>query len=76
MDDLSQRPDFGPEEPLPYEVPDSWRQPWPYGLLRGQPLYLITTMSLHSLLKWAQEHDMCADLVPIMQEILESRAGE
>ena len=75
-DDLSKRPQFPEDELLPWQVPESWRQVWPYGLLRGVPLYAISTMSLHSLVKWAQSNSMVPELVPIMLDILESRGGE
>ena len=76
-DELSQRPDFGPPETLPWEpIPDSWRTPWPWGNDRGQPLWTLDSKQLVEKVEWCVERNVAAELVAIMEDILHARQGE
>ena len=76
-DDLSQRPDFGPPEMLPWdEMPEPWRQLWPFAPLKGLPLYAMTTMELIGRRDWIERTGQLGTFVPVIEEILQSRMGE
>ena len=75
-DDLSHRPDFGPEESLPWEVPEAWTTPWPYGHMRGIPLYQMSTKQLMEQRDWIERTGGAAELLPIIEDILHARMGE
>ena len=76
-DDLSKRPDFGPKESMPWDSrPPEWEVQWPWGKLRGSPLWTLTSEQLVKQRNWIDWTGMGQEYLPIIDDILKSRAGE
>lgn len=59
----------------PANMPENWREEWPWGSLKGRQLWTLSTEELHTQLGWAQKANRGKNLWPILEEILKSRGG-
>jgi hypothetical protein len=81
---LTERPAALKEDgPMPWEPPEevkghspAWNQVWPFGSLKGTPLWRIPSNDLVAQKAWALKSGKALDLVDTMDDILASRAGE